>query len=475
MSSPASKRSHWLAPVRLIARVTSGLSRIAVLGLAIIGIMLLGPSAVIVADWIALHQFGASSGLRPFLWEDFEAPAPPCVAAACGMATLPLQAKRQVGGAGGVIVSARILWPAPLVIDASPNTYLQAVGAEDMFYPLVQRADNDAPVDASSTAAEPLLLANEVDSDGNTRPIVVPSEGLVSAWALADDPPDQLTQWARPPSVSSNTFSVKEEQEHRQEWRALKMRTIRFQPVPSEIELDVLRSALPGPVEVGHEMVLDWQKDGVLSGDRDRPWPSHSMLGAVTQIRELGQYLRIKVQIPRKVSQGNQHWLRSRLEGAAVFQGSPVLPNEVRAMFFKPNELLGATPDWGQLEGALQQLPEAETLRAPMAALDPACAEPRHPSNSCVWLALDGVAVPVQVSVEPLPGNIIGLSERAIFAGKALRSTDWAAMPRMFRRNYGSPSRPLLNSSTQALLVPQPWLKAGLPVSVASQTENSPR
>jgi hypothetical protein len=90
---------------------------------------------------------------------------------------------------------------------------------------------------------------------------------------------------------------------------------------------------------------------------------------------------------------------------------------------------------------------------------------------------LQGVAVPVQVSVQPLPGGDLALTERAVFAGKALRPADWAALPRALRRTYGSPSvqgprpsRPLLGASARTLLVPQPWLKAGLPVSLAART-----
>lgn len=129
-------------------------------------------------------------------------------------------------------------------------------------------------------------------------------------------------------------------------------------------------------------------------------------------------------------------------------------------------------------------------MRAPVAALDPGCAEPAAPAHACVWVMLQGVAVPVQVSVQTQPGGELSLTERPVLAGKALLSGDWAALPREFRRAYGSPSngspgnlksgtqapllsRNLLDANTTALLVPQPWLKAGLPVSVAVRTHKS--
>ncbi len=196
----------------------------------------------------------------------------------------------------------------------------------------------------------------------------------------------------------------------------------------------------------------------------------------VTQVQEIGQYLRMKVQIPRTSPYGSGHWLWHRLDGVA--EGAPTLPNDVRAVFFKPGEMIGATPDWWLLESLFSKLPEVDVMRAPAAAFDARCAEPTAPTHSCVWVLLQGVAVPVQVSVQPLAGGDLAFTERSTFAGKALRPADWAALPSPFRSAYGSPSVPgpqpsrlLLDATTRTLLVPQPWLQAGLPVSVNASAQ----
>ncbi len=475
MRAPTADRAARFSPLRLMARLTAGMSQLAVTGLALFAMLLAVPMVGAMADWMLKHREGTAGGVRPFVWEDFDAPPPTCVAAACGMATLPLEMGRQVGGAGSVTVTAHILWPAPQVIDASPGTHLQVVGAIDGLHPLVQRPSDTPPTDEPASDTSPLLLAYEVQKDGRTRPVVVASEGFVSAWAQEGDGADQLTSWTRPAAPDYHANSQAAAIERGRQWRAMKMRSIRFQPVPPVVEMDVLRGALLEPVAVGHAMALDWQAGGILGGRQSQAVPSRSLLGVVTQVQELGQYLRIKVQIPHTSSYGSGHWLWLRLDGVAP--DAQVLPNDVRAVFFKPSEMLGATPDWWQLERAFFKLPEVEVMRAPAAALAPACAEPAAPSHSCVWVMLQGVAVPVQVSVQPLPGGDLALTERAVFAGKALRPADWAALPRAFRSAYGSPSvqgpkpsRPLLGASTRTLLVPQPWLKAGLPVSLAART-----
>lgn len=125
--------------------------------------------------------------------------------------------------------------------------------------------------------------------------------------------------------------------ERSRQWRAMKMRKVQFQPVPVLLE----------PVPVGHVMAFEWQTGGVLSGGSQLV-SSHSGVGVVTQVQVMGQYLRIKVHIPCTSPYGRGHWLWHRLDG--VPPGVPVLPNDVRAVFFKPGEVPGATPDWRQLE-----------------------------------------------------------------------------------------------------------------------------
>lgn len=443
-------------------------------GLVLFAMLMLIPLVGGIADWMVKHREGTTGGVRPFVWVDSDAAPPTCVATACGMATLPLQKGRQVGGADSALVTARILWPAPIVIEASPGTYLEASGAMDGLHPVVQRKPEAGQMENPENDARPLLLANEVQRDGRSRPIVVHSEGFVSAWALEGDDPGAMTPWARPTTLHYSWVSQAAAIERRRLWQAMKIRSIQFQPMPPVVEMDVLRAALLEPIAVGHAMALDWQAGGVLGGGQSQAVPSRSALGVVTQVQEMGQYLRIKVQIPRTSPYGSAHWLWHRLDGVAP--GAATLPNDVRALFFKPGEMLGATPDWWLLERVFFKLPEVEVMRAPAAAFDPTCTEPAAPSHSCVWVMLQGVAVPVQVSVQPLPGGDLSLTERPVFAGKALRPADWAALPREFRSTYGSPSvqgpkpsRTLLDPGTRTLLAPQPWLKAGLPVSVAAR------
>lgn len=475
MPDPASDRAAWFSPLRLVARFTAGMSQLATTGLVLLVMLMVMPLVGSMADWMVKQRAGTTSGVRPFVWVDSDRLPPNCVGAACGMATLPLQTGRQVGGAGSAMVTARILWPTPVVIDASPGTYLDVVGAIDGRHPAVQRPYDTPPADNPAADTRPLLLANEVQTDGRSRPIVVSTEGFVSAWAQEGDSSEQLTAWTRPAEPERNGNSQAAAIERGRQWRARRMRRIQFQPVPAVVEVDVMRAALLERITVGHVMAFDWQAGGVLDGGQSQLIPYRSMLGVVTQVQELGQYLRMKVQIPRSSAYSSGHWLWTRLDGVPV--GAPVLSNDVRAVFFKPGEMLGATPDWWLLERVFFKLPEVGVMRAPADALDPACADPLSPSHSCVWVALQGVAVPVQVSVQALAGGDLALTERAAFAGKALRAADWAAMPSEFRRDYGSPSvqgpkpsRTLLDANTRVLLTPQPWLKAGLPVTVAASS-----
>lgn len=94
------------------------------------------------------------------------------------------------------MVTARMLWPAPVLIEASPGTYLEVVGASDALHPVVQRPNDATPTDEPASDAGPVLLANEVQQDGRSRPIVVASEGFVGAWAQEGDGAEQLTAWA---------------------------------------------------------------------------------------------------------------------------------------------------------------------------------------------------------------------------------------------------------------------------------------
>ncbi len=472
MRSPTSGQVAGFSPLRVVARVGAGMGRLLTVALALVVMLFFVPLVGNLADWMVMHPAGTSDGVRSFHWVDSGAPPPTCSGPACGMATLPLTTSRQVGGPGTAMVTARILWPAPTVIDAGPDAYLEVVGATDGLHPVVQRPYKDASdEDTPANTTEPVQLANEVQKGGSRSPVMVPVEGFVSAWATVDDNSEQLTAWARPAEPDRNGHSQQAAIERGRQWRALKMRRVQFQPVPPVVEVDVLRAALLEPIQMGYVMVFDWQAGGVLENRRSQLVPSRSATGVVTQVQEIGQYLRMKVQIPRTSPYGSGHWLWHRLDGVA--EGAPTLPHDVRAVFFKPGEMLGATPDWRLLESLFSKLPEAEVMRAPAAAFDARCAEPTAPTHSCVWALLRGVAVPVQVSVQPLAGGDLAFTERSTFAGKALRPADWAALPNPFRSAYGSPSVPgpqpsrlLLDPTTRTLLVPQPWLQAGLPVSV---------
>ena len=471
MRDPTSDHVATFSPLRLLVRVGAGMGRLAATVLVLVVLLFLVPLVGGLADWMVLQPGSASGGVRSFQWVDSGAPPPSCSGAACGMALLPLSIGRQVGGNGSAMVTARILWPAPQVIDSGPDAYLEVVGATDRLHPVVQRPDDESSEDAPANDLRPVQLANEIQKDGRSRPIMVPTEGFVSAWTQVGDQDEQLTPWTRPTELDRNGHSQDAAIERGRQWRALKMRRVQFQPVPPVVEVDVLRVALLEPIQTGYVMVFDWQAGGVLEVKHSQLVPSRSAVGVVTQVQEIGQYLRMKVQIPRTSPYGRGHWLWHRLDGVA--QGVPTLPNDVRALFFKPSEMLGATPDWWLLESVFSKLPEVEVMRAPAAAFDASCAELAGPNQSCVWTVLQGVAVPVQVSLQPLAGGDFSLTERSVFAGKALRPADWAALPGQFRSVYGSPSVPgpkpsrlLLDATTRTLLTPQRWLKAGMPVSV---------
>ena len=477
MHAPPADRLARFSPLRLLARLTAGMSHIATTGLTLFSLLLLIPAVGALADWMVKHRGGTADGVRPFVWADPDATPATCVAAACGMATLPIQTGRQVGGPGSETVTARILWPAPVVINANPGDFLRIVGMADALDPVVQRSTKGRTPEDLAADTAPLLLSQEVQANGRIRPIMVANEGFVLAWTLEGDGSEQLTsrqvRWA---DLGYQGRSPAATNERDRQWRSMRMRSIRFQPVPPAVEMDVLRAALLEPVAVGHGMALDWKAGGVVDGVRSQVLPGISAPGLVTQVQEVGQYQRIKVQIPRTPSYNSGHWLNARFSVSDA-PSAATLPHEVRAVFFKPGEMLGATPDWQLLESVISKLPKVEVTRAPATAFDPTCAEPAAPSNSCVWVMLLGVAVPVQVSVQPLPGGDLALTERPVFAGKALRPADWAALPPQLRSAYGSPSvqgprpsRPLLDASTRTLLVPQHWLKPGLPVSLAAPT-----
>ena len=440
--------------------------------LAVLVIVLFQSAVGPVADWMAKQRQSTNEGLRRFQWLDSGAPPASCVGPACGMAAVPLSTARQVGGPGSATVTVRMLWPAPVLIEAGPGRHLVAVGATDGRHPVVARPHDAQADDEDAKDTRPVLLANEVQRDGSSLPITVPAEGFVSAWALDGEHAAQLTPWNRPAHDDPNGYSQLAAIERKSQWQALKMRAIQFQPVPPVVEAMVLRAAVVQPIQVGDAMVLDWQADGALQKSHSQLVPHRNAVGWVTQVQEQGENLRLKVQIPRSSPYGSGHWLWRRLDGMAP--GAAPLPSLVQALFFKPGELLGGAPDWSRLERSFFNLPVGEGLRAPAAALDPRCADSAGPARACVWALLQGVAVPVQVNVQPLPGGEVSLVERAVFAGKALRPADWAALPRALRSAYGSPSVPgpspsrtLLDAKAGTLLQPQPWLRAGLPVSVA--------
>lgn len=91
MPAPASERAARFSLLRLLARFTAGMGKLAAISLALLVMVLSVPLAGSLADWMVRHRGGTSSGVRPFLWTDPDAPPPTCVATACGMATLPLQ------------------------------------------------------------------------------------------------------------------------------------------------------------------------------------------------------------------------------------------------------------------------------------------------------------------------------------------------------------------------------------------------
>ncbi|MBK9216959.1 MAG: hypothetical protein IPL70_00010 [Uliginosibacterium sp.] len=324
-----------------------------------------------VADWMVENRNNANDGMRQFQWTDSDEQEPGCVGAACGMATVPLRTSRQVGGAAGTLVTARIRWPAPVVIEARSGTYLEVVDAIDAQHPVVQHPFDAQTEDGTADDTRPVLLANEVQDNGTRRPVMVPDEGFVSAWAQHGDSAGQFTAWAKSAGPNRNGNNQEAEITQSSQWRALRMRSVQFQPMPPVIEVDILRAALLDPIRVGHAMVFDWRKDGALQTIQTQLVPSRSMVGVITQVQEAGKYLNIKVQIPRTSPYGAGHWLWHRLDGLA--SGEPLLPNHVQAMFFPPGDMLGTTSDWGLLEHAFRNLPVGEVMRAPVTALDPTC------------------------------------------------------------------------------------------------------
>ena len=463
--------------LRLIARFTSGMSRLAAVALTVLAVLAAVPLVGALADWLVKQREGTSAGVRSFLWKN-TGPPPNCVGTACAMATLPLATYQQAGGNNSTAVAAVIDWPAPQLLTASSDSYYEMVGNADRSRPTVERIDRDSKR-SDSSADEPanntrsIQLGNEVQPGGNRRPITVDTEGFISAWTEDGAPAlNSLTPWSRP-APNPNDHTQQAAIERKRQWMAMKVRSLQYQPVPTQLALDVLRAAVTQQIASGDVMVFDWQDTGVLDGLFTQVAPARSMLGLVTQVQEIGQHQRLSVYVPRSsLYSGGRHWISQRLGEVPI--GSPVLPSEVNALFFKPMGMLGATPSWEQMERSFQKLPRADVLRAPGIAADPGCVEPALPSNACVWVQLHGVAVPVQVSVLALTNGNVALTERAVFAGKAIRAEDWAAMPRAFRREFGSPSelgtavsRKLLSGNTKLLIAPQPWLKAGLRVSLA--------
>jgi hypothetical protein len=479
MNKGSFDESRVFSMLRLFARFTSGLSRLTVILLTLLGLILLVPITGATADWLVKQNEGNKKGVRPFLYAFSDTSPPICVGNACNLSTLPITSLIQPGGEASIAAAAHILWPAPVLIQASPDTYLEVVGATDRRSPSVERKGGKGSATTGSNFenlgidSTPLLIAYEVHANGNRRPILVDTEGFLSAWGQDGlIPSGQLTPWAPAVALESKDQTQNAATEHIKQLRDMKMHTIQFQPVPNAIELDVFRSALIEQIQPGYVMVFDWQLSGVLNGQFHQVVPSRSMIGVVKHSQEIGQYLRLKVEIPRSSPYGgSNHWLGTRLR--ALQQGEQTLLSDVQAVFFRPNQMLGATPNWTLLERIFQELPMANVLRVAMGAIDPKCAEPAIPSNSCIWVRLHGVAVPVQVSTRAIGGNDLAISERAVFAGKALRAVDWAAMPTEFRREFGSPSelgdavsRNLLGANTRLLIAPQPWLKAGLTVSI---------
>jgi hypothetical protein len=472
MPDPAPRLS---SPLTLLARASAGMSRGVRVGLVLLSIPLWVSLTGVVADALAERNESASDGVRPFRLKQVSAAAPSCVGQACGLATLPLHRGKQLGGASSTRVTARLMWPAPLLFDASPGTYLQAVGASDAAHPVAERPSPPEADDPAGLDSLPVLLAEEVLPDGHRRPVTVKTEGFVSGWITEDDGAETWTLWQRPLEPKYGDARRAAEIERNRDWQALKLRRLQFQPVPPEVDVEISRDAVIAPIPVGHVMVFDWRADGALQDRQSQLVPSRNGVGVVTQAQEVGQTLRLKVQIPRSSPYGSGHWLWHRLDGAG--QDAQPLPRQVQALFFAPAAPVGSHAEWGDLEQAFFNLPEGEAMRAPAAALDPGCADKATPQQSCVWAVLQGVAVPVQVHTQALPGGEVLLTERAVFAGKALRAADWARLPQALRRSYGQPasvapqvSRPLLDAQVQRLLIPVPWLKTGQAVGITAAT-----
>jgi hypothetical protein len=471
--------------LRLIARFTAGLSQLAVMGLTVLTLMLAVPLAGVTADWLVKQRETTKSGVRSFVSKESDSAASNCLGTACGMATLPMTTYRQVGGTNSTAVTARIRWPSPISVSASPGAYFEWAAGQDRISSVVERGRqpatqlSDSAAQGSANDSYALLLANEVQKDGKRGPINVDAEGFVSSWTLdGEQALGRSTAWAPADTGGVNDATQQAANDRRHQWQGMKVHSFQFQPVPTSVEVDILQVEGVNPITAGDVMAFDWQGTGVLDGQFQQVVPSRSMLGVVTTSQDMGQNLRLIVHIPRSsLYSGGGHWLWQRLRAVPV--GAPALTPEVRAVFFKPPDKLGVAPAWERMERIFQKLPLVEILRAPLSATDPLCTEPVALSHSCVWVALHGIAVPVQVTVQILADGYVAVTERAVFAGKAIRSADWALMPREFRQSYGYPSglgpeltRKVLVGS-QLLLSPQPWLKAGLPVSAASPQVSS--
>jgi hypothetical protein len=391
----------------------------------------------------------------------------PCAGALCGVYAVVPGVQTLPATKGYVSTTAVLQLPPVLTLNAPEGGFLQVLGWSKTAPPVLTHKANAA--DEVTLSAGSLVLANLMLGDA-TKPFTVEDEGYVLDWALLDDAPgSEPRRWLPNTQGASHRAKTVVDPHGESAWSDRKLRTLRFQPVPRTIELAIATVHHEGSIPVGQVAVLSWSTTPP-STHASQHSPDRGTIGVVRAVREQEGRSVLSVELPRETPYGGSgHWLTNRMQhlGADV----AVLPPEVRVEFFAPTQSERETgPQEGlgraafsRLENQYVKLPRVAMKVVPASALDFECAVPRASDHACLWAAVEGVAVPVQVTVWHRDSAKAFVQERSAFAGKPVTAAHWAVLPSSARRQILR-NPPPIRDQVPVALKPLPLQAAGQPL-----------
>jgi hypothetical protein len=394
--------------------------------------------------------------------------AAPCSGALCSVQAVVPRFQTLPAAKGYVSTTAVLQLPPALTLNAPEGGFIQVVGMSRADPPVLAR--KAVGWDEVAADAGPLTLANLMLGE-TTQAVRVDDEGYLLAWALLDDAPgSEPRRWTPDSQGTPNRSKTTLNGQGPGAWPDRKLRTLRFQPMPRTIDVVVANDNQAGDIPVGQVAVISWGTTPPANDNSSQLSTAKGMVGVVRAVKEQGSQRIFSVELPRETPYGgSNHWLVNRMHTMGA--DAAVIPLDVRVEFFAPaqpepqagSEDRSGRAAFTRLERQYFKLPRVEMKTVATSALDFECAAPRANDHACLWAALEGVAVPVQVKVWHRMGAQAFVHERSTFAGKPVTADHWAALPSAVRRNmlrYGSPIR----DKVPVALKPLPPQAAGQPI-----------